>query len=229
MTDPTATESSTQPWVLRRVIAADASVSLRLHSSAQPLIPRPILRSLEISGDGRVFFPVVVSLLLSPLSTNLSRLLLTDLLIGGIIDIVFVGIAKHLVRRPRPLYNKDMFLTFAVDHWSFPSGHSSRACFVATFLSLSSAAVVETVAALRSAKVEFSSKLLDFDEGKAAELVVLIACSWAAATSISRVLLGRHFVCDVVAGACLGILEAVIVFRFLNWSFLEPYFSHVKL
>lgn len=30
---------------------------------------------------------------------------------------------------------------------------------------------------------------------------------------MSRVLLGRHFVFDVLAGACLGLLEALIVFH----------------
>lgn len=75
--------------------------------------------------------------------------------------------------------------------------------------------------------MEYVNKLIDsvgIDDGAAVNLVVLVACSWAAATSISRVLLGRHFVCDVIAGALLGVLEALLVFRFINYSILESYF-----
>lgn len=75
--------------------------------------------------------------------------------------------------------------------------------------------------------MEYVDKLIDsvgIDDGEAVNLVVLVACSWAAATSISRVLLGRHFVCDVIAGAFLGVLEALLVFRFINYSILESYF-----
>ncbi|KAF7148200.1 hypothetical protein RHSIM_Rhsim03G0239900 [Rhododendron simsii] len=213
------------PSILNRLIDIDKSVSLHLHSTAQPFLPRSLLKTLEISGDGRLFFPLAISLLLSPLSTATTSLL-SSLLIGAVLDLLLVGLTKHLVRRPRPVYNKDMFLSFAVDHWSFPSGHSSRVCFVAAFLSLSSAAIRDAIAQLRLSRVEYVDKLFDsvgIDDGAAVNLVVLVACSWAAATSISRVLLGRHFVCDVIAGALLGVLEALLVFRFINYSILESY------
>ncbi|KAI8565505.1 hypothetical protein RHMOL_Rhmol03G0264100 [Rhododendron molle] len=216
------------PSILKRLIDIDKSVSLHLHSTAQPFLPRSLLKTLEISGDGRLFFPLAISLLLSPLSTaTATTYLLSSLLIGAVLDLLLVGLTKHLVRRPRPVYNKDMFLSFAVDHWSFPSGHSSRVSFVAAFLSLSSAAIRDAIAQLRLSRVEYVDKLIDsvgIDDGAAVNLVVLVACSWAAATSISRVLLGRHFVCDVIAGALLGVLEALLVLRFINYSILESYF-----
>jgi membrane-associated phospholipid phosphatase len=71
-----------------------------------------------------------------------------------------------------------MYVAVAADHWSFPSGHSSRAFLVASFL----------------AGGGFHPR----------EALFL----WATATSASRVLLGRHYVLDVVAGACLGVFEA---------------------
>ncbi|KAL6986053.1 hypothetical protein U1Q18_019420 [Sarracenia purpurea var. burkii] len=218
------------PPILGRLINIDTAVSYHLHSTAQPIIPRYLLKTLEISGDGRLFFPIAISLFLSPLSTTTSpglRSLLADLLLGAIIDLIFVGLIKHLVQRPRPVYNKDMFLTFAVDHWSFPSGHSSRVCFIAGFLCLSSPVLGEAISQLRYARVEFVDKLLnlvDFDGGKAVNFLVLVVSSWAAATSISRVLLGRHFVCDVIAGASLGVLEALLVYQFLNYSNLASNF-----
>ena len=79
------------------------------------------------------------------------------------------------------------------------------------------------VAQWRSSGVAFVDKLLDFlnsDVGKAVHYLVLDFSPWAAATSFTMVLLGRHFVCDVLAGAYLGVIEALIVFQFLNYSIL---------
>lgn len=86
----------------------------------------------------------------------------------------------------------------------------------------------EALAQLRSAKVEFVDKLFivaGFDDNRALNFVVLLLCSWAAVTSVSRVLLGRHFVCDVIAGSCLGILEALIVIHILNYSILSQFYD----
>lgn len=52
-----------------------------------------------------------------------------------------------------------------------------------------------------------------------------VVCSWAIATSASRVLLGRHYVFDVIAGACLGVFEALFVFYYLNYSKLSSILS----
>lgn len=81
----------------------------------------------------------------------------------------------------------------SIDNFSFPSGHASRVCYIAAFVSF----------------------LDDFSE---TYWFVLSVWAWATLTSFSRVLLGRHFVLDVLAGACLGVLEAVFVFRFLWFS-----------
>lgn len=44
---------------------------------------------------------------------------------------------------------------------------------------------------------------------------------------MSRVLLGRHFVFDVIAGACLGLFEAVVVFRIGKYMHQMDYFYPV--
>jgi membrane-associated phospholipid phosphatase len=156
----------------------DAAVSLRLHALFLP-VPRLLLKALEVAGDGRIWLPVPISLLLISTTTSSPvSPLLVGLVAGLVLDIAFVGLAKLIFRRPRPAYNAaDMYVAVAVDHWSFPSGHSSRAFLVAAFLAGS---------------------------GLPREALYL----WAAATSASRVLLGRHYVLDVVAGAWLGVLEA---------------------
>lgn len=66
-------------------------------------------------------------------------------------------------------------------------------------------------------KLEFNHFLVDY--------FVPIVATWAFITSISRVLLGRHFVFDVLAGICLGILEALFVFHALDDENLISFFQ----
>ncbi|PWA41445.1 lipid phosphate phosphatase beta [Artemisia annua] len=86
-----------------------------------------------------------------------------------------------------------MFLSFSVDQYSFPSGHASRVSFIASLICF-----YEDVDVLLFGSVS----------------VCLIV--WASVTSVSRVLLGRHFVFDVVVGGAIGVANAVFVFRYFN-------------
>lgn len=182
-----APQATAKPTRLGGVGDLDAAVSLRLHALFLP-VPRLFLKALEVAGDGRIWLPVPISLLLISTTTS-SRVspLLVGLVAGLVLDILFVGLAKLIVRRPRPAYNAaDMYVAVAADHWSFPSGHSSRAFLVAAFLA--------------GAGLHRGALFL-----------------WAAATSASRVLLGRHYVLDVVAGAWFGVLEAWLSTLFLEF------------
>ncbi|PIN07772.1 putative protein containing PAP2 domain [Handroanthus impetiginosus] len=209
--------------LLRRLIELDKAVSLHLYTFFQPILPFSLLKSLELSGDGRLFFPIILSILLTTtpiaaltaISPTITTLLLLNLLIGALLDLLLIGLIKHLLQRPRPVYNKDMFLSFAVDHWSFPSGHSSRVSFIATFCFFYFNQIKE-VLLLNYLNFEAESEIV--------ENFLLVVGFWAAITSFSRVLLGRHFVLDVVAGACLGVLEGVLVFRVFNYENLSSRF-----
>ncbi|KAK9143178.1 hypothetical protein Syun_012578 [Stephania yunnanensis] len=208
---PTETKPHTTT-PLSRLINLDATWSLHLHTICAPIFPRTLLKSLEISGDGRFWFPIPIAVLLSPLSTRSLhvRWIVLGLLIGSLLDLLLVGLVKYAVKRPRPVYNKGMHLTVSVDHWSFPSGHSSRVCFVASFLCGSLDSVNAALVELRGLGC-----------GKIAKAFVWIVCLWSVVTSFSRVLLGRHFVLDVLAGACLGVVEAWLVFWFLEFGVLD--------
>lgn len=104
---------------------------------------------------------------------------------GLLLDIVVVAFVKAVTRRKRPRANKgDMFATVSVDKFSFPSGHATRACFIAHFF-------MHTYAI---------SPLL--------QSPLLI---WSAAVCFSRILLRRHHILDVVAGVFIGILESLCV------------------
>lgn len=196
--------------LLRVLLDLDAAVSLHIYTFFHQIIPFPLLKSLEFSGDGRLFFPIILSLL----TTTTTNILLLNLLLGSLLDLLLIGLLKHLIQRPRPVYNKNMFLSFAVDHWSFPSGHSSRVSFIATLFYFYSDRVRQVLVTLSK-----------FDaEAVFVRYFVVIVGSWAAITSVSRVLLGRHFVLDVVIGACLGVAEGNFVVRFFNYEKLSSLF-----
>ncbi|XP_077235455.1 phosphatidic acid phosphatase (PAP2) family protein [Tasmannia lanceolata] len=207
----TPTTNPPSPSLLHRLINLDTTCSLHIHTICQP-IPRSLLKALEISGDGRFWFPIPIALFLSPLSSKSLHLrsILLLLFIGSLLDLLIVGSLKYLIRRPRPIYNKGMHLTVSVDHWSFPSGHSSRVCFISSLLYLSSQSLLEDFSQLSS------FGWIDSD-GEIVRFLLLILILWSGATSISRVLLGRHFMFDVIAGAVLGIFEALFVFYVLNF------------
>ncbi|KAG0458870.1 hypothetical protein HPP92_021998 [Vanilla planifolia] len=131
MASETALSAPVSRSLLHRLIDLDMALSLWIHAACLP-IPRTLLKALEISGDGRFWIPIPISLL--PFSSGSPILL--GLLLGFTVDLLFVGLIKYLVRRPRPVYNKGMHLIVAVDCWSFPSGHSSRVFFIASFLFL---------------------------------------------------------------------------------------------
>lgn len=170
-----------------RIITLDAAVSKSIHTLFHTSIPGSLLLLLEYSADFRLSFPLALSLYFTPVR----RPYLIQFLVGLLVDLLFVGLVKSIFRRSRPLYNPDMKPAVSVDHFSFPSGHASRVFFVASFVSL----------------------LDDFSRNC---WLVLGVWTWAVLTSCSRVLLGRHFVSDVLAGACLGVLEAAFMFRFLK-------------
>ncbi|KAM5572845.1 putative lipid phosphate phosphatase beta [Rosa sericea] len=231
--EPTPPAKSTTapppPPLLRRLVAIDTKLSQKIHILAKPFLPHFLLLLLELSADFRLFFPVALSLLLAPLLSpgpnpnpnpnsspiQLLRPFLSPLLLGLLLDLALIGLIKFTVRRARPVYNKNMNVAVSVDHFSFPSGHASRVCFVAALFYLSAAALADALLHLRSTSPAFERWIVA-DQVKAVSVLVSVVWAWAAATSISRILLGRHFVSDVFAGACLGVLEGVVAFHFLR-------------
>ncbi|KNA03351.1 hypothetical protein SOVF_210050 [Spinacia oleracea] len=211
---------SPPPSLLRHVVNLDTTLSQSIHTLCQPVIPRAVLKLLEITGDGRLWFPVSLSFILSPVSLHSSTLysFSLSLLLGLLTDILFIGLLKHLIRRQRPHYNPAMGTTIPVDHWSFPSGHSSRVFFIASLFSLSISAIGEGIDQLRFRDQAIVDRWIGGqDSGEVVAVMLVLVWIWSLLTSISRVLLGRHFVLDVVAGAFVGVFNGAIVHRFLKF------------
>ncbi|KAK9020846.1 hypothetical protein V6N11_010858 [Hibiscus sabdariffa] len=128
------------------------------------------------------------------------------LILGHLLDLVLIGLIKLTFRRARPHYNPNMSAVVHADNFSFPSGHASRVLFLATLFHLIFQHNKELVS-------DFIRRWIKFEPG----FVVLGVWVWAIMTATSRVLLGRHFFFDVLAGAFVGVLEGIVAYRFLRF------------
>lgn len=77
-----------------------------------------------------------------------------------------------------------MWMTVGPDVYSFPSGHVSRACYIAYFF-----------IALYPLHFVFLPPLM----------------AWVVSVSISRLLLRRHHLLDLAAGVLLGMLNGMLI------------------
>eukprot|EP00898_Chlorokybus_atmophyticus_P004987 jgi/Chlat1/548/Chrsp103S01123 len=190
---------------MERLASWDRSVSSGLHGfTASSSVVQVVAKVLEVSGNGWFWLPLPCAALAAATEISpASRLLILNLVLALALDLVLVGTIKATCRRKRPSYNKGEHL-IPVDKYSFPSGHASRACMVATLACLK----LWTVSPVLCASL----------------------CIWAIATSYSRVLLGRHYFLDVFAGCTLGIAAALAVTTLLWVSqpdILMPFDAHV--
>lgn len=118
------------------------------------------------------------------------------LLTALLLDLLLVRAVKTVVRRRRPAQNRsDIFSTFFLERYSFPSGHATRAAMCARFLL---AQLVDT-----------------------ASMRVLVL-GWAAVVSLSRLLLARQYVTDVVFGLAMGYCQYSVVEKlWVTWDCLQ--------
>ncbi|XP_062413090.1 polyisoprenoid diphosphate/phosphate phosphohydrolase PLPP6 [Sardina pilchardus] len=145
---------------------------------------RPLMKLIEISGHGIPWLAGAAYCLYKSDSAAGQEVML-NLLMALVLDLILVGIVKAVVRRRRPSHNRmDMFATFSVDRYSFPSGHATRAAMCARFV----LAHLVLAAPLR-----------------------VLTLLWAALVGLSRVLLGRHNVTDVAFGFAMGYFQYNLV------------------
>ncbi|CAF97612.1 unnamed protein product, partial [Tetraodon nigroviridis] len=166
---------------LRFLLAIDLWLSKRLGVCACEDSPwggiRPLVRLVEFSGHVLPWLIGTVYTLLRGESAEEQEVML-NLTLALLLDLLLVRVVKAAVRRRRPAQNRsDIFSTFFVERYSFPSGHATRAALCARFLL---AQLVDT-----------------------ASMRVLVV-GWATLVSVSRLLLARQYVTDVGFGLVMG-------------------------
>lgn len=183
---------------LQRLLLLDRQTSTQLFSIGRYL--RFLLILFEHSGNGLFWLPVTIALWLSPWPfPPATRDFFLNLFSAFVLDLIVIGGLKSLFRRQRPVYNRGQTVILAPDHWSFPSGHASRAVLIACCIGMCQPHLVSK-----------------YVSQEVAEKFALWACVWAVLTAASRVFLGRHYLLDVVAGSLLGYLEASTIV-FMLW------------
>jgi undecaprenyl-diphosphatase len=159
---------------VRAVGCGDHKVMLRVNRWLAPRWIRTWMTCATRGGDGWLWYALGAVVLAFGGKERFSAIAAAALAVG-------VGVAlflslKRLFKRKRPcdLEPHCWHTLLPPDQFSFPSGHTITACAVACALS-------------------------QFYPG-----LTLGLCFCAASVAVSRVLLGMHFVSDVIAGALLG-------------------------
>uniref|UniRef100_A0A6G1SEZ2 Presqualene diphosphate phosphatase n=1 Tax=Aceria tosichella TaxID=561515 RepID=A0A6G1SEZ2_9ACAR len=155
------------------------------HKKIMPRL-KPYLVALEWSCNGLVWLASAIIIIVS---NSEQTSMVPKLLIGLIVDVMYVATIKALARRRRPTYayQRDQLIVASVDKHSFPSGHCSRAAYVALFT-----------------RHYF---------GQSSPFFTFMVSLWAGNVCASRVLLGRHHILDCVAGIVLGWFNYTIQFH----------------
>lgn len=172
----------TSPWS-DRWAARDASWSLAVHRATDR--PWLVLMLVAVSrlGDGLLWYAGMLALPLFGGPSGIACLL--RMLAVGVVDLVTYKILKRWVARPRPSVVCDGIraCTYALDQYSFPSGHTLHA-------------------------VGFSVVLSHYYPPLAPYCWI-----FAALVSLSRIVLGLHYLSDVAIGAALGASTAMVMFH----------------
>ena len=160
-------------------------LALCARSGGSPLqrLLRVSCRLLELSGHGVPWFTAcgVMAIIYIPTRSPILWYYLIHLFTLLVADILVVAPIKLYFQRPRPSFNEGTIplSISSVDRYAFPSGHTSRCVALAALFC-------------------YMSSSLRLWSG--------LFCVWAMSVSLSRVVIGRHHLFDVVAGAMAGLL-----------------------
>ncbi|XP_013864823.1 probable lipid phosphate phosphatase PPAPDC3 [Austrofundulus limnaeus] len=141
---------------------------------------RSMVALLALTGHG-ITWIIGTIVCLTRSNTLAGQEVLVNLLLALVLDVMTVAGVQRLVKRRGPWEMTPGFLDcVAMDVYSFPAAHASRAAMVSKFL--------------------LSHLVL------AVPLRILLVL-WAFLVGMSRVLLGRHHLTDMVCGFALGMLH----------------------
>ncbi|XP_013984155.2 inactive phospholipid phosphatase 7 [Salmo salar] len=170
------------------LLAIDICLSKRLgvcaYTSSSWGTVRSMVTLLAFTGHG-ITWIIGTIVCLTRSNTLAGQEVLVNLLLALLLDVMTVAGVQKLIKRKGPWEMSPGFLDYCVmDVYSFPAAHASRAAMVSKFL--------------------LSHLVL------AVPLRILLVL-WAFLVGMSRVLLGRHHLTDMVCGFALGLLHFSLV------------------
>ncbi|WP_394244085.1 phosphatase PAP2 family protein [Vibrio astriarenae] len=132
-------------------------------------------RAVSHTGDGHLY--VVIALVAYLMDTDTGKVFVLCGLSAFLIELPIYWALKNSFKRRRPPELSSQLISFITpsDRYSLPSGHTAAGFLMATIIS------------------QFYPQLTP------------IAFGWAGLIGLSRILLGVHFITDVVIGVVLGI------------------------
>ncbi|WP_105902232.1 phosphatase PAP2 family protein [Vibrio gangliei] len=145
-----------------------------------------ISRAVSHTGDGHLY--AVIGLVAWLFEPTIGQTFLLLGLLAFLIELPIYWLLKNSFKRRRPAQISDLLTSFITpsDQYSLPSGHTAAAFVMAVLL-----------------------------EHCYPELG-LIAFIWAGLIGFSRILLGVHFLTDIVLGAILGMTCALIAIQWIG-------------
>ena len=152
--------------------------------------------------------------------TNLRKMLyflLSLLILVALTDQISSGFFKPFFARWRPSHNLLIPIEWGpLHHFEFKPGEfykGGQFTFISGHASNSFAIATLAILVLRQ-HFKYIAYLLFF---------------WASLVAYSRMYLGVHYLSDILVGACVGILLAFIVYRFLYLVLVKKFVGKVKL
>ncbi|KAH0505266.1 putative lipid phosphate phosphatase PPAPDC3 [Microtus ochrogaster] len=170
------------------LLAIDICMSKRLGvcagRAASWASARSMVKLIGITGHGIPWIGGTILCLVRS-STLAGQEVLMNLLLALLLDIMTVAGVQKLIKRRGPYETSPGLLDYlTMDIYAFPAGHASRAAMVSKF---------------------FLSHLV-----LAVPLRVLLVL-WAFCVGLSRVMIGRHHITDVISGFIIGYFQFRLV------------------